>query len=224
MSTLIARAAPLAYRAKMSGMTTPPSTPPSYWVPPPPGQVQPGWTPPRQMVRLVPAAPNGAPLADFWYRLGAYMIDSLIIGAFAMILIIPATVAWIWYVTSYIDTSASGTQPAPFDARIFLAILAVEGVIILFVMLISYLYLVEYQLKHGQTVGKRVLKIKIVPADPRVTAVTRGDLTKRWAVFHVVGTVVPFFSYIDGLWQLWDKPLQQCLHDKAAKTVVIRIG
>jgi hypothetical protein len=28
---------------------------------------------------------------------------------------------------------------------------------------------------------------------------------------------------VDGLWQLWDKPFQQCLHDKAAGTVVVKL-
>ena len=36
--------------------------------------------------------------------------------------------------------------------------------------------------------------------------------------------IVPFFNWIDGLWQLWDKPYQQCLHDKVAQTVVIKVN
>jgi len=28
---------------------------------------------------------------------------------------------------------------------------------------------------------------------------------------------------VDGLWQLWDKPFQQCLHDKAAGTVGVKL-
>ena len=34
---------------------------------------------------------------------------------------------------------------------------------------------------------------------------------------------MPFFSYLDGLWQLWDKPFLQTLHDKAAQTVVVKV-
>jgi len=30
-----------------------------------------------------------------------------------------------------------------------------------------------------------------------------------------------FFMLLDDLWPLWDKPWQQALHDKAAKTVVV---
>jgi hypothetical protein len=29
---------------------------------------------------------------------------------------------------------------------------------------------------------------------------------------------------IDGFWQLWDKPFQQTLHDKAAQTVVVKVS
>ncbi|MEU3454082.1 hypothetical protein ABZ671_10820 [Micromonospora sp. NPDC006766] len=28
----------------------------------------------------------------------------------------------------------------------------------------------------------------------------------------------------DGFWQLWDKPWQQCLHDKFAGTVVVKVA
>ena len=41
---------------------------------------------------------------------------------------------------------------------------------------------------------------------------------------HIVGAVVPFLSWLDGLWQLWDKPYQQCLHDKVAQTVVVKVN
>jgi hypothetical protein len=49
-------------------------------------------------------------------------------------------------------------------------------------------------------------------------------LVKRWAVQWAAGSVVPLLHYLDGFWQLWDKPLQQCLHDKAANTVVVKVG
>ena len=193
----------------------------------PPGPIHGRWTPPPppMQVRLVPVAPNGAPLADFWYRLGAYMLDGLIVGLISMIVVIPMVIAWTAYFFRQIEMNSDGTfadPNSPFTA--IWTFLLLELGLILIMMIFSYFYFVEYQLRKGQTVGKRVLKIKIVPADPRVTVLTRSDFAKRWAVSQVVGAIVPFFSYLDGLWQLWDKPLQQCLHDKAAKTVVIRIG
>jgi hypothetical protein len=34
----------------------------------------------------------------------------------------------------------------------------------------------------------------------------------------------PLAGFGDGLWQLWDKPWQQCLHDKFAGTVVVKVS
>ena len=47
-----------------------------------------------------------------------------------------------------------------------------------------------------------------------------------WVIIGQTGTqlYVPFFSWIDGLWQLWDQPYRQCLHDKWAGTVVVKVG
>ena len=78
-------------------------------------------------------------------------------------------------------------------------------------------------LRSGQTIGKKALKIRVVPLDPAAT-LTRGMLAKRYLIEFVVGVVVPFFQYLDGLWQLWDKPYLQTLHDKVAETVVIKVS
>jgi hypothetical protein len=82
-------------------------------------------------------------------------------------------------------------------------------------------YQVELMYRSGQTVGKRVARIKVIPIEPGAP-LTRKTAAMRWLVEHIVGGFVPLFQWIDGLWQLWDKPFQQCLHDKAAHTVVVK--
>jgi hypothetical protein len=52
---------------------------------------------------------------------------------------------------------------------------------------------------------------------------TRGVAARRWLANVVAGAIIPFWRWIDGLWQLWDKPYQQCLHDKFARTVVVKV-
>jgi len=47
---------------------------------------------------------------------------------------------------------------------------------------------------------------------------------KRYLVQHVATFFVPGLNWIDGLWQLWDKPYRQCLHDKFAETLVIKLN
>ena len=77
--------------------------------------------------------------------------------------------------------------------------------------------------RSGQTLGKRIMKIRVVPLDP-AGSLTRGMAAKRYLVQFPAGMFVPFFSYLDGLWQLWDKPYQQSLHDKFARTVVVKVS
>lgn len=195
---------------------------PTGWVPPPP---PPGaWSP-----ATAPLAPNGQPLAGFGDRLLAYLLDGLIAGLAAMVFTVPLMILWMFAVIDWTDTSSGYTdvygQPTPDEFFRFFGTMfvALAGIFVVN-LLVTYLYLVEYQLrKGGETVGKRVMKLRVVKVQPG-QALTRGDLTKRWGVERVVGLFVPFFSYLDGFWQLWDKPLQQCLHDKAAQTVVVKVG
>ncbi|MCP2325807.1 putative RDD family membrane protein YckC [Hamadaea flava] len=197
-----------------------------------PGYPHPGYAPPPGYPRPVylqppPLAPNGQPLADFFSRLGAYLIDGLIMGAISTAFAIPLLIWWVYAFVSEVttlQTSADGTvevDGSEFTSLIW-GYLAIFGALLIVNLIISYLYLVEFTWRSGQTIGKKVVKLKIVPVDP-ATERTRGMLAKRWLVEHGAA-LVPGFSYVDGLWQLWDKPLQQCLHDKAARTVVVKIG
>jgi len=119
------------------------------------------------------------------------------------------------------ETQPDGTPVEPGFATFFLPLLLAELVFVLLMLGVYYLYSVEYQGRSGQTVGKRVMKIRVVPLDP-AARLDRGMLAKRFLVQYV-GGFVPLFSYLDGFWQLWDKPYQQCLHDKFAKTAVVKV-
>jgi len=71
----------------------------------------------------------------------------------------------------------------------------------------------------GQTLGKMAVGIKVVRgADGASIGYPEAFL--RWFVGVIIG-VVPFGSIIDVLWPLWD-PHKQTLHDKAAKTIVVK--
>ncbi|GAA1968539.1 RDD family protein [Kitasatospora viridis] len=78
--------------------------------------------------------------------------------------------------------------------------------------------------QNQQTIGKKALKLRVVsathggrPAD--------NELWARSAVYglpqavYCIGTI---FFLVNVLSLLWDKPLQQCFHDKAGKTVVVK--
>jgi uncharacterized RDD family membrane protein YckC len=204
-------------------VTQPPPTypPPSY--PPPPGgySVPPqlAYPPPGYGYRPAPTGPGGAPLAEFWERLVAYLLDSLIMGAVMLVPMIVVFIVSFTWTFDRIHALRPGEQP---DLGPFLVLYAVILAIVLPVQfLVRYLYQVTFQVRRGQTVGKRVMKIKIVDLAAG-TPMAVGPARKRWLLESVVG-IFGIFAYLDGLWQLWDKPYRQCLHDKWAQTVVVKV-
>jgi uncharacterized RDD family membrane protein YckC len=74
---------------------------------------------------------------------------------------------------------------------------------------------------YGRTVGKRVLGLRVRPL--------AEDRKPRWGEAFLRSGVMGLgylvggwlFLLLDGLWPLWDKPWQQAIHDKAARTVVV---
>ena len=170
-----------------------------------------------------PLSPGRQPLADFGTRLLAYLIDAAIISAVAMVVALPVLLIFVFtQMNELVALDPYGPQPDVFGDFVG-PLLLIEFGLILLIMAGNYVYYVEMLFRSGQTVGKRVMKIRVVPIDPAAT-LTRGMAAKRYLVEFVGGVVIPFFNYLDGLWQLWDKPYLQTLHDKFAQTVVIKVS
>ncbi|MGI5246591.1 RDD family protein [Dactylosporangium sp. CA-139066] len=167
---------------------------------------------------MVPYAPNGMPLAGFGDRFLAYLIDGLVTFGVAVVLAIPIFIAMFAVIAGTANTDSSSAGPS------ILLILLFEFGYVLAILAWIYIYHVEMFGHSGVTWGKRAMKLRIIRLDDPAAPPTRGVMARRWAVQNVAGAVVPFFSYVDGLWQLWDKPYQQCLHDKAAGTIVVKAG
>jgi uncharacterized RDD family membrane protein YckC len=186
-----------------------------------PGTPPPGY--PGQ--RPVPVSPGGQPLAEFVDRLVALIIDGLILGAISVVIILPVYfVAFLALLPS--TTVVNGRNVGPSEADVAGFVFLVFGIfffVLLLSLLIGYLYEVEYMLRNGgQTVGKRVMKIRVIPIEP-AQPLTRVICFKRFLVQRVA-SIIPAFSWVDGLWQLWDQPYRQCLHDKCAGTVVVKVS
>lgn len=183
-----------------------------------PRYAPPGYPPPPVPPQLSPA---GEPLAPFGDRLLAYLIDAAI--AFVVTLVVfgaEVIAVVVWVAPGATSARPDGTAGPGSAAN--LRLVPVYAAAILLMLVFIYTYYVEWVLRHGgQTVGKRLMKLRITPLDPRAP-LTRGMLVKRSAV--TIGCYwVPGLFYLDGLWQLWDKPYQQCLHDKWPRTVVVSV-
>ncbi len=175
--------------------------------------------------RPAPLSPAGQPLAGFGDRLAAYLIDMAILTVTFSVIFIP--VFFIFMATQMPDvmTATDPYAPEPDPSVVWeeflLPLLLLEALLFLVVLAAYYVYHVELMWRTGQTLGKKVLKIRVVPLNPALR-LTRGAAAKRYAVAVIAGSLIPLLSIVDGLWQLWDKPFQQTLHDKAADTVVVK--
>src|SRR5687768_9350202 len=124
-------------------------------------------TPQAQLVEQVDDSEK--PLASRWARLGASIIDSIIM----MVIVIP-----VMYFTGGFDGIMEGRQPG----FVYSLGMAVLGIIVFFA--INYRYLIA----NGQTVGKKVLEIKIVDLNGNVP-VFQPQLVIRYAVYMLPGQI-----------------------------------
>jgi uncharacterized RDD family membrane protein YckC len=177
-----------------------------------------------------PMSPGGQRLAEFSDRLLARIIDQAIVGGISAVVIIPIYLIVVFETFGNIQ-SAAAPRSAPFGSgaaatinpfEFLLPLFVVMGVLVLLALVLAYLYDVEMMFRTGQTVGKRIMHLQVVPVDPALP-LTRGLAAKRFLVTQGCG-LVPGLAYLDGLWQLWDKPYRQCLHDKFPSTVVIKLN
>lgn len=82
---------------------------------------------------------------------------------------------------------------------------------------------------HGQTIGKRLLGIRVIASDGGKLSVRsaflRGAIKAVWSLAELPGPqaiVVGAFGLLDDAWAIWDRD-RQALHDKAAGTRVVRV-
>ena len=195
---------------------------------PPPHYPPPGYAPPnggyavphgQPLYRPKPTGPGGVPLAEFGDRLLAYLLDGLVLSAVLFIPIIAVMIPWFIVYFQAINASVDGRQPN--WGLVALTFLGVFLLTFALQFLVTYLYQVTYQLKRGQTVGKRVMKLKIVDAESGAPMDLSGA-RKRW-IITLVMSFIGIAQLLDGLWQLWD-PQKQTLHDKVARTVVVKVS
>jgi uncharacterized RDD family membrane protein YckC len=165
----------------------------------------------------VPVAPGGAPLAQFWQRLVAFLVDALIVNA---ILAIPLIALLALVLLPSLETSATGGAPS--FATMGLMELLIFVIFVPLQLVATYIYFVRLFYRSGQTVGKRALGIRVVraldggPIDLRTAR-------RRWVAQYASAAIAAYYNLADGLWQLWDQPYRQCLHDKCAETTVVQV-
>ncbi len=102
-------------------------------------------------------------------------------------------------------------------------------VILLIAVALWFAYEVPAVANNGQTFGKRLLGIKVV-ALAEQPQLGFGRSLRRWNLLGLAGLSVellrdrlPPATDLRAVSALFDRPLQQALHDKRAQTVVVQL-
>jgi uncharacterized RDD family membrane protein YckC len=180
---------------------------PGYTGPVPPGAGGPG---------IAPNAPvAGRPvLAGWWRRVGAQVIDGLIVGAGATLLFVLIT--------------------APFSIGFFasdevgvVSIIVGAVLAILCIAVVALLYAPALMARtNGQTLGRKATDIRVVRTNGQ--PITFGfamlrEVAVKTLLFGVLGAMTGGIAQlIDVLWPLWDEE-NRALHDFVVNTRTVRV-
>jgi uncharacterized RDD family membrane protein YckC len=193
-------AAPQAPGVGQSPPTPGPEGVPSYGGPVPPG----GWEQPIPQ----PQGWAGQPLASWGTRLGAYLIDGLI-------LLVPAII-----LTIIVVAIAAGSDTGAVVTGIF-------GFLAYLVALFLYapVLMAREGVNNGQTWGKQALGIRVVRDNGQPMsfgwAALREIAVKGLAV-TIASSIIPIIPwFLNFFWPLWDDE-NRALHDMICSTHVVR--
>jgi uncharacterized RDD family membrane protein YckC len=179
-----------------------------------PGDVVAGY-PPEQVAQWASRdfTPDGQQLAGWWSRVGAALIDGLIIGVGALLIL--ALFGSVFSV-GFFDSEETGI--AALVVGLTLSFLAIAIVALLYAPLMM-------DRTNGKTLGRMAMNIRVVRTSGEpVTfgfALVREVLVKS-IFFGIVGAVTfGLAPLLDSLWPLWDEE-NRALHDLVVNTRVIR--
>jgi uncharacterized RDD family membrane protein YckC len=177
--------------------------------------------------------PDGVPLAGWSQRVGASVIDSLIVVPISALLWIPFYGKIIDAYRDYFDdieraNDAGTAQPSAFAVQndLFGTFVLMGLIGLVFSLLWTFFWLRWKQATPGKlAVGLRV-RLRERPGQ-----LPWGTIALRWlgqsgvgllGLIPIVGSLSGIYSLLDVLWPLWDDK-RQAIHDKVAKTNVVRI-
>ena len=152
-------------------------------------------------------APPALNYANYGKRVGAYLIDSLILAVICLIIYVPT----LGIVIS--SMQSSGAMQSDIDA-------AATCLALPLLLLAEIFYFIRPTAKSGQTLGKRMVGIRVVDKNGNPPNFAHSLL--RYVIgFTIEGLLLYILIGLVGfLWPLWDTQ-KQAWHDKIAGTFVV---
>lgn len=195
-----------------------------------PAYGQPGYGQPYGPGRKM--TPDGVPLSGWWWRGLALFIDGLILIAIGVLLAFPFVRELVRDYRAFIDSAqAAADAGRSIDTGQFQRdIQAPVRSFALIQLALSFVYNVGFLMWKQATPGKLVCGLRVRLRD-RAGRMPLRTVLMRWVGQYgvgiigwvpIVGSIASLYTVIDDLWPLWDDK-KQALHDKIAKTNVVRV-
>ena len=217
------------------GPQAPYGTSPHYGTPPPSGVPYSYGGPAGHGTMAQPQAAYGGAyggppgrdpaLAEWWRRLLGRLIDvaavAVVLLPIAIPILSPSFSKLERIASRYPNLSTPQAQSAFSGAETkFLGVLYTVSLI---AAAVWFLYDAIQHARWGQTLGKRALSTRVVSAydGSPVSTVAAVKRAAVYALIPVIPLLGTFFAALNELWLTWDRR-RQCLHDKAAHTIVVR--
>jgi uncharacterized RDD family membrane protein YckC len=223
---------------RQSGPQQPPSAPNAAPGPPPAGYggypqqpfVQPGPHPPVAEAPAGASTADGVPLAGWWWRFLAAIVDLIIVSIIGTICAIPVIMRIMPRIAAlYQETLAAveaGQAPPPINPT---SIFSVGDTLLInsISMAVAAIYFVLFWRFRSASPGQLLCGLRVVAVDqgqnteplPWLQIVLRALV---FAVPLMAGSVLFLIGVLNALFPLWNDK-RQAIHDLVAKTQVVKI-
>lgn len=162
------------------------------------------YAPPQAVVQDVVDPAADILLADRGTRLGAALLDGLIVGLMV-------------YAPLVVGVLVAGPTPADAGETPGLAGMGLAVMLALVGFVVWLSITIKYLKANGQSIGKKACGIKIVRRDGAAVSVSRV-IWLRNVVNTLIG-IIPLYGFIDALFIFGEA--RRCIHDHLADTIVI---
>lgn len=137
-----------------------------------------------------PGYPVISPYPGAGARLGAYILDSLVVGIVSGIigvfLVRDDISAWVDRLSTW--DPDSGAEPPELDVSHFYLLGLVS-------LVLWFVYRIAMETTSGQTLGKKALKMKVVDIDGRTPTASASFLRNSWYLISGVAGVIPVLGW-----------------------------
>jgi len=208
---------------------------PAYPVPqqaqplPPNPYVNPATGQPYGAATPVPMTADGVPLAGWGHRLASSLIDALLLWVLAATLTSALTPSWVVDEQMRFMEAALAYLRNPSGVAPTIGHYDIMGPLVILVLvevLITAAYTALMLRFRGATLGQLALRLRTVPVGVgRAARLGWGRAITKGLVWGLLSRVSPLYlvTLFSILMPLWDKR-RQTLHDKIARTQVVRLG